>query len=136
MADLHLSADGSKSMEVFGPRWKDYREKIEKHWRAVVNEEDTVVLPGDLFWSLRLEDTVEDFRFLDALPGQKLIGKGNHDFWWSTVSKMTAHLEKHGIHSIRFLYNNAYLLEGCIVCGTRGWFVEEAQQHTVGDGTL
>lgn len=133
IADLHLSSDGSKSMEVFGPRWKDYRNKIERNWRAVVTPEDTVILPGDLFWSLRLEGTVEDFQFLENLPGRKLIGKGNHDFWWSTVSKMTAFLEKNNIHSVEFLYNNAYLLEDCIVCGTRGWFVEEGQQHTVGD---
>ena len=133
IADLHLSSDGSKSMEVFGPRWKDYRHRIERNWHAVVSPEDTVILPGDLFWSLRLEETEEDFRFLDALPGQKLIGKGNHDFWWSTVSKMTAFLQKKNIESIRFLYNNAYLLEDCIVCGTRGWFLEEGQQHTVGD---
>ena len=133
ISDLHLSSDGTKSMEVFGARWKNYRARIEKNWRAVVTEEDTVLVPGDLFWSVRLEDTVEDFRFLDSLPGQKLIGKGNHDFWWSTVSKMTAFLEKHHIESIRFLYNNAYLLEDCVVCGTRGWFLEEGQQHTVGE---
>ena len=133
ISDLHLSSDGTKSMEVFGARWKNYRARIEKNWRAVVTEEDTVLVPGDLFWSVRLEDTVEDFRFLDSLPGQKLIGKGNHDFWWSTVSKMTAFLERHHIESIRFLYNNAYLLEDCVVCGTRGWFLEEGQQHTVGE---
>lgn len=133
IADLHLSSDGSKSMEVFGPRWRDYRARIERNWRAVITDEDTVILPGDLCWSLRLEETAEEFRFLESLPGQKLIGKGNHDFWWSTVSKMSAYLEKIGIRSVRFLYNNAYLLEDRIVCGTRGWFLEEAQQHTVGE---
>ena len=133
ISDLHLSSDGTKSMEVFGARWKNYRARIEKNWRAVVTEEDTVRVPGDLFWSVRLEDTVEDFRFLDSLPGKKLIGKGNHDFWWSTVSKMTAFLEQNGLSSIRFLYNNAYRMEDCIVCGTRGWFLEENQQNTVGE---
>ena len=107
MADLHLSSDGSKSMAVFGSRWIDYMEKIRKNWCAVINEEDTVIIPGDISWALKLEDTLEDFRFLDSLPGKKLIGKGNHDFWWSTVSKMTAFLEQNGLSSIRFLYNNA-----------------------------
>lgn len=133
MADLHLSSDGSKSMAVFGSRWVDYMEKIRKNWCAVINEEDTVIIPGDISWALKLEDTLEDFRFLDSLPGKKLIGKGNHDFWWSTVSKMTAFLEQNGLSSIRFLYNNAYRMEDCIVCGTRGWFLEESQQNTVGE---
>ena len=133
IADLHLSSDGSKSMEVFGPRWKDYQTKIEKNWRAVVNPEDTVIIPGDISWSLKLEDTLEDFRFLDSLPGTKLIGKGNHDFWWATLSKMNAFFEQNKLETLKILYNNAYRLEDCIVCGTRGWFVEENQQHTVGE---
>lgn len=132
MADLHLSSDGSKSMEIFGPRWRDYMNKIRQNWSAVVQDEDTVIVPGDISWALKLEDAREDLLFLEALPGQKLIGKGNHDFWWSTAAKMTAMWEKNKITSIRMLYNNAYLLEDCIVCGTRGWFVEENQQHTVG----
>ena len=132
MADLHLSSDGAKSMEVFGARWKDYMNKIQRNWSAVINDCDTVIVPGDISWGLKLEDAVEDLRFLDALPGQKLIGKGNHDFWWSTATKMQAMMEQHGIGSIRMLYNNAYRMDNCIVCGTRGWFVEENQQHTVG----
>ena len=132
MADLHLSSDGSKTMEIFGPRWRDYMNKIRQNWSAVVQDEDTVIIPGDISWALKLEDAREDLLFLESLPGQKLIGKGNHDFWWSTASKMTAMWEQNKISSIRMLYNNAYLLEDCIVCGTRGWFVEENQQHTVG----
>ena len=132
MADLHLSSDGSKSMEVFGPRWKDYQTKIKKNWKAVVDPEDIVIIPGDISWGMRFDDAVEDFLFLESLPGTKFIGKGNHDFWWSTVTKMQAFFDEHNIKSIRILYNNAYLLEDCIICGTRGWFVEENQQHTVG----
>ena len=90
IADLHLSSDGSKSMEVFGPKWTDYQKKIEKNWRAVVTDEDTVIVPGDISWALKLQDSESDFRFLESLPGQKLIGKGNHDFWWSTQAKMNA----------------------------------------------
>ena len=133
MADLHLSSDGTKSMDVFGPRWKDYMEKIKKNWTAVVTDEDTVIVPGDISWSLHLEDSLDDLRFLDSLPGQKLIGKGNHDFWWSTLSKMNAFLKENKITSIRFLYNNAFVFDDCIVCGTRGWFLDEEQQNTVGE---
>jgi predicted phosphohydrolase len=132
IADLHLSSDGNKSMEVFGSRWNQYMEKIQRNWCAVVTPDDTVIVPGDISWSLKLEDSLRDLRFLDQLPGKKLIGKGNHDFWWSTVTKMNHFLEENGITSIEFLYNNAFLIENQILCGTRGWFVEENQQHTVG----
>lgn len=133
IADLHLSSDGSKSMEIFGPRWTDYQTKIEKNWRAVIDPDDTVIIPGDVSWAMHLEDAREDFLFLESLPGKKLIGKGNHDFWWSTQAKMNAFFEENHIESIKILYNNAYRLEDCIVCGTRGWFVEENQQNTVGN---
>ncbi len=133
MADLHLSSDRSKSMDIFGARWQDHMKKIEKNWNAVVSPEDTVIIPGDISWSLKLEDSLDDFRFLDSLNGQKLIGKGNHDFWWSTHSKLRAFWETNGINSINILYNNAHRFDNCIVCGTRGWFVEESQQHTIGE---
>lgn len=132
IADTHLSSDKTKSMEIFGARWSDYMNKLCKNWRAVVSDEDTVIVPGDISWALKLEDAKDDLLFLHSLPGRKLIGKGNHDFWWNTSKKMHAFLESLQIDSIDFLYNNAYLLRDCIVCGTRGWFVEENMQHTVG----
>ena len=132
IADLHLSSDGSKSMEIFGSRWADYMNKLRKNWSAVVSPEDTVIVPGDISWGLKLEDARDDLLFLESLPGQKLIGKGNHDFWWSTATKMNTLMESCGIKTVRPLYNNAYAFDDCIVCGTRGWFVEECQQHTVG----
>lgn len=132
IADLHLSVSHpEKSMSVFGPRWNQYEEKLEKNWRAVVSEHDSVILPGDISWAMTLSDSAPDFAFLDALPGQKYIGKGNHDFWWSTASKVHAFWEEHGFSSLHMLYNNAYLIEGKIVCGTRGWFFDEKSQKTV-----
>ncbi len=132
IADLHLSSDGSKSMEIFGARWTDYMQKLARNWKAVVTDDDTVIVPGDISWGLKPEDAVADLLFLDALPGKKLIGKGNHDFWWPTATKLEQLMKQNGITTIQMLYNNAYLVEDCILCGTRGWFVEEAQQHTVG----
>ncbi len=135
LSDLHLSTDSrtNKSMEVFGARWKDYIAKIEKNWNAVVGEDDTVIVPGDISWATRLEDSESDLRFLDSLKGKKLIGKGNHDFWWSTATKMYAFFEENGFSTISILYNNAYIVEDRIICGTRGWFPDEGRQVTVGE---
>lgn len=135
MSDLHLSLNSStnKSMEVFGRRWQGYTEKIRRNWEAVVTEDDTVVVPGDISWGMNLEEALPDFNFIQSLPGKKLIGKGNHDFWWSTASKMNTFFAAHGIDSLSILNNNAYRVEDCILCGTRGWFLEERQQLTVGE---
>lgn len=135
LADLHLSTDSktNKSMEIFGARWQDYMTKIEKNWNAVVGENDTVIVPGDISWATRLEDAESDLRFLNSLNGKKLIGKGNHDFWWSTATKMYAFFEKNEISTISILHNNAYIVEDRIICGTRGWFPDENKQVTVGE---
>ncbi|MBQ2468319.1 MAG: metallophosphoesterase [Clostridia bacterium] len=125
IADLHLSLSTPKPMDVFGSRWRGYTEKIEKNWRAVVKDGDTVVIPGDVSWAMRLPEAEADFRFIDSLPGEKIVGKGNHDLWWTTVSKMERFLSDAGITSIKFLYNNAYLRDGAVIAGTRGWFPEE-----------
>ncbi len=128
IADPHLSFTAAKPMDKFGQRWIDHTAKLEKNWRAVVDKDDTVVLPGDISWAMTLAEAREDLAFLDSLPGQKILGKGNHDYWWCTASRMTAFVEKNGFHTIRFLHNNAYLAEGYAICGTRGWFVEEQLQ--------
>ena len=135
LSDLHLSTDLSmnKSMDIFGDRWRDYMVKIQKNWNAVVGENDTVIVPGDISWATRLEDAYADLDFLNKLNGTKLLGKGNHDFWWSTASKMYKYFEEHGFHSLKILYNNAFVVEDRIVCGTRGWFPDESRQVTVGD---
>lgn len=131
IADLHLSLHAStdKSMEIFGNRWRGYVEKLEKNWRAVVKETDTVILPGDISWALTPEEAVEDFLFLESLPGKKLVGKGNHDFYWQTMRKMESFRASHALSSIQFLYNNAYLAENIIVCGSRGWFYDPAVEN-------
>ena len=92
IADLHLSTfdKTNKSMEVFGKSWADYMLRIEQNWRHLISDSDTVVIPGDVSWALSLEESESDMRFLDSLPGKKIIGKGNHDFWWSTMRKHEA----------------------------------------------
>ena len=121
IADLHLGASVNKPMQVFGPEWDNHTEKIRREWLARVDAQDTVFLPGDLSWGIDLQEALADFLFLDALPGKKILSKGNHDYWWTTVSKMQNFLLAHGITSIDFLHNNAYAAEGMIFCGAKGY---------------
>lgn len=127
IADLHLSTDAStnKSMEVFGQRWANYTSRLEENWRRLVKEEDTVIIPGDVSWALSLEESREDLRFLEALPGKKIIGKGNHDFWWSTLRKLDILMKEENFETLSFLFNNAYEAEDFIIAGSRGWFPED-----------
>lgn len=120
IADLHLSLGSDKPMDVF-EGWHNYTERLEKNWRSVVKEEDTVVIAGDVSWAMKLEDTAKDFAFIHSLPGQKLIIKGNHDYWWSTKKKIETFLLESGFHSIRIVHNNAVSVGEVAVCGTRGW---------------
>ena len=135
ISDLHLSTNENtgKSMEVFGPRWQNYIERIERNWRAVITDDDAVVIPGDISWAMSMEEALPDLKFIDSLPGRKIIGKGNHDFWWSTVSKMRRFFEENSITTIDILYNNALDTEDFIICGSRGWFNDESRQNTVGN---
>ena len=91
--DIHLPLLDSKPMDIF-PVWNDYVERLEKNWRKLIKPEDTIVLAGDISWAMRLTDTRRDFEFLQSLPGQKIIMKGNHDYWWSTANKMNAYLKE------------------------------------------
>ena len=135
IADLHLPGKegNNKSMEIFGSRWIGCIEKLIRNWNAVISECDTVVIPGDLSWAMTLEDAVEDFKLLNSLPGTKIIGKGNHDFWWATASKMHRFFDEHKFDTLKILYNNSYIAEGYALCGSRGWFSDESNQKTVGD---
>ncbi len=129
IADLHLSTDNaSKSMEIFGNRWQDYQKKIENNWNRLVDDNDTVIIPGDISWALSLKDAVSDLRFLNSLSGKKIIMKGNHDFWWTSVKKMKELFEKEGFNTIDILNNNALVVEDFIITGSRGWFVDPSTQ--------
>lgn len=123
IADLHLSLGEDKPMDVFSG-WNDYVRRLEENWRRLVTENDTVVIAGDISWAMKLEETLTDFRFIDSLPGKKLMLKGNHDYWWSTKRKTDAFLQENHLGSMRILFNNAYRVEDYAVCGTRGWFLE------------
>ena len=127
IADLHLSTHEAtdKSMEVFGPRWQSYMERLACNWRRLVTDDDTVIIPGDVSWALSLGEAVSDLKFIDALPGRKIIGKGNHDFWWTSMKKHYELFGSEGISTISFLYNSAVRAEGYVIAGTRGWYHDD-----------
>lgn len=119
ISDLHLSFNTNKPMDIFG--WNDYEEKISQDWRTNVKEEDLVLLPGDFSWEMKLENTYKDFQFINNLPGKKLLLKGNHDLWWTTLKRMREFLKEKEFNNIDFIYNNSYEFENHIIAGTRGW---------------
>ncbi len=121
IGDLHLSFHENKPMSIFGENWKDHEEKIRNNWIENVKTNDLVILPGDFSWSTYLKDTYEDFSYLNKLPGKKLLLKGNHDYWWTTVTSMRKFLKDNNFENIDFIYNTAYEFENYIIAGTRGW---------------
>ena len=128
IGDTHLSFSCNKPMDIFGG-WQDYVSRLEKNWRAVVTEKDTVVIPGDISWAMSFQEAEKDFAFLESLPGHKLIMKGNHDYWWTTKRKMDTFLQEKGFDSISILHNNAYRIGDFAVCGSRGWFYDAQTGH-------
>ena len=124
IGDTHLSLSVDKPMDIFGGSWSGYVEKLREGFEEV-SAEDTVVLCGDLSWGMSLAQAREDFAFLDALPGHKLLMKGNHDYWWTTAAKMNQFFAENGFTSFELLHNNCHLYGEIALCGTRGWFYEE-----------
>lgn len=127
IGDLHLSLGCDKPMDIF-QGWSGYLEKLRENWNSKITDDDTVVLLGDHSWALKLEDSFKDLEFIDKqLKGTKILVKGNHDLWWSTMNKITNFCSSNGFTTIRFLFNNAYLAEGICICGTRGWIRENGE---------
>ena len=124
IGDLHLSFGTDKPMDVFGGGWVNYIDKIKKNFDNLEND-DVCVLCGDISWGMSLEESLKDFKFINDLPGKKIIIKGNHDYWWTTATKMKAFFEDNGITSIEILHNNCYFYEDVAICGTRGWMTDD-----------
>lgn len=121
IGDLHLDFNNEKPMNIFGENWDNHDKKIKEDWQNKVTSNDLVILPGDFSWASTLQDTYEAFKYLEELPGEKLLLKGNHDYWWNTIKKMQEFLFNNNFTTIKFLYNNSYLYENYIITGTRGW---------------
>ena len=125
IGDTHLSFGTAKPMDIFAG-WEHHAERLQSAWLETVSPEDTIVLAGDISWGMSLAEALPDLQWLNALPGrEKIILKGNHDYWWATAAKMQALFQRLGISSIEILHNNCCLYGETALCGTRGWFFEE-----------
>jgi len=125
LADLHLAlSNPEKSMDVFGSRWEGYIDRVRDNWINTVTDADTVLIPGDISWATYIDKAEEDFRFISELPGNKLLSRGNHDFWWTTMKKMEEYFETRGFTNLQFIRTNVVEADGCLVSGTRGWMIE------------
>lgn len=129
IGDLHFDSSKEKPMDIFGENWMDHEEKIIDNWVDLVQDEDIVLLPGDISWALKLDEAIEDLSRIDALPGKKVITKGNHDYWWSSLTK----LNELKLKSIFFLQNNSYSYNGFGIVGTRGWISKTSEGFTAND---
>lgn len=129
IGDLHLSLNTNKSMDVFGAGWTDYVERIRKGF-STLREDDVTVLCGDLSWGMSLPESLADLRFINDLPGKKILLKGNHDYWWNTAKKMEAFFAANGLDTLQILHNNCLFYGDIALCGTRGWFYELDSEGT------
>ena len=123
IADLHLSFGTDKPMDIFSG-WTNYTERIRNNWQRLVEPDDTVVIAGDISWAMKLNEINKDFEYIQSLNGKKIILKGNHDYWWTTKSKMDKYISDSGFDSVSILHNNYYVVEDTAICGTRGWFYD------------
>ncbi len=121
ISDLHLSLSQDKPMDIFGDNWIDHHKKIAENWLEQVDNEDIVLIPGDLSWAMKLEDAIKDLEFIEDLPGKKILIKGNHDLWWSSISK----LRNLNFNNVHFIQNDSYDYKDISICGTRGWLIPE-----------
>ena len=121
ISDLHLSINNPKPMDIFGPVWDNYLEDIEKDWNEKVSDDDVVLIPGDISWAMKLNEAKLDLDYIGKLKGNKVIIKGNHDYWWSAISSVRESL----LEKTFALQNDAIKFENVIICGTRGWLVPD-----------
>ena len=124
IADLHLSFGVNKPMDIFGG-WSDYVSRLEKSFKEKIRNNDTVVIPGDISWGINLSEAKPDFDFLNSLPGEKILLKGNHDYWWETKTKLEKFFLQNNFDTLKILFNNHYRYGEYGICGTRGWINEK-----------
>lgn len=130
IGDLHLPFGEDKPMDIFGEKWQGYTEKLKEDWKNKVKPEDTVILAGDFSWATYLKNTYKDFEYINNLPGRKILLKGNHDYWWTTIKSMKQYLEENKFQNIEFLHNNSFCIENRIIVGTRGWALLDTENSS------
>ena len=128
IGDTHLSFSVDKPMDIF-KGWDDYAQRLENNWQRLITNEDTVIINGDISWAMGLEQAEKDLQFLNNLNGTKIISKGNHDYWWNTITKMENFCKEKGFDTIKLLHNNAYKVGEIAIAGTRGWFFDAEKDN-------
>ncbi|MBQ7407919.1 MAG: metallophosphoesterase [Clostridia bacterium] len=117
ISDLHMSVANPKPMNIFGAKWNDYLEKIQADWQSKVTESDVVLVPGDISWAMNIKEALEDFEFFRTLPGKKIFVRGNHDYWWKSITRLREEIPE----NCYLLQNDAIKIENVVFCGSRGW---------------
>lgn len=131
ISDLHLGFDLDKPMDIFGDKWVNHEEKIKSNWEKIVNDEDTVLIAGDISWALKETDSKSHLIWIDELPGKKIISKGNHDYWWGSITKLNSMFK-----TTKFIQNNYYSYKDYAICGTRGWICPGSDKFTDKDDKI
>lgn len=121
ISDLHLSNACDKPMDIFGENWENYTEKIKENWQKLVSKDDIVCISGDISWAMKMEEAIADLEWIDNLNGKKIIIKGNHEYWWKSISAVRANLPQ----SISAIQNDCLRVDNILFCGTRGWTIPE-----------
>lgn len=135
IGDTHFSESVNKPMDIFGGAWNGYRDKLVHSFASCLKDDDMLVICGDFSWGMSLGEALEDFRLLASFPGKKVLLKGNHDYWWETVSKMNRFFEENQLKDLLFLHNNCIFYKDVALCGTRGWFFD-LNDESAGDEKL
>lgn len=131
ISDLHLAFDLDKPMDIFGDKWIKHEEKIKENWEKIITEEDTVLIAGDISWAINEKESSNDLKWIDELPGKKIISKGNHDYWWGSINKLNSMYE-----NTKFIQNNFYTYNDYAICGTRGWICPGSDKFTEKDNRI
>lgn len=130
MADFHLSKSiKDKPMDVFGKKWENYMQKIEENCNNILNQDDVLLIPGDVSWGTYASEIKSDLEFIENLPGKKIISKGNHDYWWTGAKKLEEMKAEFGITTVSFLHNNFFSYKDIAICGNRGWIKSESEEN-------
>lgn len=128
ISDLHLALNGDKPMDIFGQNWFMHHEKIKENWMKKINKEDTVLIAGDISWSMHMNESIDELNWINELPGRKILVKGNHDYWWTSITKLNSLFE-----NMNFVQNNFFSYENYAICGTRGWTCPGGENYTEHD---
>lgn len=128
ISDLHLAFNNNKPMDIFGDKWSNHDVKIKTNWLSKINEDDMILIAGDISWAMREDESMMDLQWIEDLPGKKIISKGNHDYWWNSITKLNSKFK-----NTKFLQNNYYVYKDYAICGSRGWICPGSDKFTQKD---